>query len=112
MNLIDQMSNFRGEVGMAQMPQEIPGFLNVNNITLHWVKGHAGHDGNMRADAAAVKGAQESALMVNDPPALPKATIHLESRLMVYSIWRKEWDNLPPNFARQTKNSIHSFICM
>ena len=58
----------------------------------------------MRADAAAVKGAQESALMVNDPPALPKATIHLESRLMVYSIWRKEWDNLPPNFARQTKN--------
>ena len=43
---------------------------NVHNITLHWVKGHAGHDGNVRADAAAVKGAQTPALMVCIKPKM------------------------------------------
>ena len=76
---------------------------NVSNITLHWIKGHAGHGGNVRADSAALRGAQDSSLMVLDPPALPKATIHLECRNMVYSIWRDEWAALPPNECRQTK---------
>lgn len=32
-----------------------------HNVTWHWVKGHAGHDGNERADLLAVKGANEVA---------------------------------------------------
>ena len=77
---------------------------NITNIDIHWIKGHAGHDGNTRADAAAVQGAQDASLMVIDPPSLPKATIHLELRRVTYSMWSSEWKALPPEVCRQTKN--------
>ena len=62
-----------------------------------------GHVGNTRADAAALRGAQDASLMVDDPPALPKATVHAEIRRVAYSMWSSEWAALPRTECRQTK---------
>ena len=64
---------------------------NISNITIHWIKGHAGHSGNVRADAAANRGAEDVSLMVRDLPALPKAEIHQAINRITYTMWRNVW---------------------
>ncbi len=39
--------------------QELEKELERHTVEWHWVKGHAGHDGNERADSLAVKGLEE-----------------------------------------------------
>ncbi|GAB2959293.1 ribonuclease H [Amycolatopsis acidiphila] len=44
---------------------------NRHEVEWHWVKGHAGHPDNERADRLAVRGAKEAAKMPRPPVAAP-----------------------------------------
>ena len=46
----------RKPVKNVDLWQEIDALVNVHDVTFHWVKGHAGNEGNERADALAVSG--------------------------------------------------------
>jgi ribonuclease HI len=46
-----------------------------HEIEWHWVKGHAGHPDNERADRLAVRGAKEAAGMPRSPVVVPPAPV-------------------------------------
>jgi ribonuclease HI len=50
----------RKEVKNVDLWLELDAALASHDVHWHWVKGHSGHDGNERADALAVKGAEEN----------------------------------------------------
>ena len=75
---------------------------NISNITIHWIKGHAGHSGNVRADEAANLGALDVSLMVRDLPALPKSEVHQAINRITYTMWRNVW-TAETNECRQTR---------
>ena len=39
--------------------QQLDALASNHDVSWHWVKGHAGHDGNERADALANRGVDE-----------------------------------------------------
>ena len=63
----------------------------VSSLTIHWIKAHVGHSGNCFADEAALRGAQTVELMVQDPPALPKAEIHRAIDKVTNAMWSNVW---------------------
>lgn len=71
-------------------------------IQVSWCRAHAGFAGNERADQCAKEGAENTALLVNDPPRMPKATLHLEMDRLAAKLWRERWVADPT--CRQTKH--------
>ena len=78
-------------------------FTNITRLDIHWIKAHVGHAGNELADQAALKGAQDASLLVDDPPALPKAIINAAADQIGMNLWKAEWKALPATVVRQTK---------
>lgn len=52
----------------AELWQELDGLNQQYSVDWHWVKGHAGHNGNERADKLACKGRDEAAKTCNFAP--------------------------------------------
>ena len=70
---------------------DLSGALNTQ-VTLRWVKGHAGHLGNETADEAAAK-AEDLTTSEPDSPDPPKAILHTEVDAACNQLWRQLWDN-------------------
>ena len=73
-----------------------------NDITLRWIKAHADHVGNEKADELAKKGANEIDRTPSDIPCPSATAIRKELRKKVVKQWQHEWDNNHP--CRQTKH--------
>ena len=64
-------------------------------IRIRWVKGHDGHNGNIRADDAARLGRELHTSCHPDSPELPKAILHREVEIATTNMWKKVWRREP-----------------
>ncbi len=62
-----------------------------NFITLHWIKAHAGHPGNERADEIAKMGAQDRSLLGTDRPNVPSSMIKRSLKGKFTKKWNDLW---------------------
>ena len=69
--------------------------LKVKSVTLKWVKGHAGHTGNVRADDAALIGRNNHSSINPEAPLIPQASVNMDINLATISMWRKVWRREP-----------------
>ena len=72
-----------------------------NKITLKWIKAHAGHLGNEKADQAAKLGASEGALAPPDVPQQPLNALRTNVELQLDKEWNRRWKDRED--CRQTK---------
>ena len=71
-----------------------------NQVCLHWVKAHVGHEGNEKADDLAKDGTKLS----ETPVLITKAWIKNYLKEKLIQKWDKQWLNAPPpNDYRHTK---------
>ena len=73
-----------------------------NNVTLQWIKSHAGHEGNEMADKNAKKGAEEEGFGPEPFLPVPESYSKQNLNLAMIKIWQKRWDS-NPEFCKQTK---------
>ena len=74
-------------------------------LIIRWCKGHAGHDGNERADFYAKDGAEDTDQMVDDPPLATYSNLKSEIKELIWENWNTRWRDHCPIEARcrQTK---------
>ena len=72
----------------------------VHTLRLHWIKAHAGFDGNELADAYAKEGAWHSTIYVETQMSRKYIESIIDEKCMTY--WAVQWENYP--HCRQTKN--------
>jgi hypothetical protein len=58
----------------ADLWRRLDAALDPHDVQWHWIKGHAGHPDNERADRLAVRGMQEATATENAPPTRSAAT--------------------------------------
>ena len=76
-------------------------------LTLAWIKAHADHPGNERADCLAKTGTTNTNNLVNIPNPLSTAKVKL--RKNTYNLWHKEWKDYKE--ARQCKIWFPTINC-
>ena len=77
------------------------------HITIRWVKAHAEHAGNVRADDLANDGARDTESdPVEDLPKMPFSQMKTKLHRKALEIWSKEWNEnmFTKHSHRQTKN--------
>ena len=76
----------------------------ISMIEIFWIKGHAKHIGNEKADELAKMGAQHVQLRANNPPKMPWSLVCSEVDKIGYKDWAKKWKESGDNVYRQTKH--------
>ena len=61
-------------------------------LTIRWVKGHRGHEGNVLADTAARQGRDNQVAPDWESPLLAKAVMHAEIDKMATRLWENDWN--------------------
>ena len=72
-----------------------------NYITLHWIKAHAGHPGNEKADEVAKQGALNPSLLSDELPNMPMSMVKKMLRDHFQHVWNERWQQGVD--CRQTK---------
>jgi ribonuclease HI len=73
----------------------------TSSLTVRWVKAHAGHLGNERADALAKEGARNIALRARDCPSIPDSIVKTRLKARFEEMWKDIWEARVD--CRQTK---------
>lgn len=86
----------------AEVKEKLNRLASKNALSLHWVRGHSGNQGNEEADAQAKRGGgatptEENSVFVREPRQLLKRRIQEEGD----GKWRERWEN--STVARRTK---------